>query len=132
MPLILGNDFAGVVVEKGIKVTKFNVGDKVYGRPIKTNIGTFAEYISVSENDIALKPDNLNFEESASIPLVGLTSYQALNDVLKMKKGDKVFIQAGAGGVGTFAIQLTKAMGLYVATTVSDKGEELVRNLGVR
>lgn len=124
-PLILGNDFSGVITEVGSKVKGFKVGDEVYARPRKNKIGTFAEYIAVDENDIALKPSNLTFEEAASIPLVGLTAYQALNDVMQLKQGDKVLIQAGSGGVGTFVIQLAKAMGLYVATTVSSRGMTL-------
>ncbi|MCY9533153.1 alcohol dehydrogenase [Paenibacillus sp. cl6col] len=130
MPLILGNDFSGVVVKVGAKVTRFNVSDEIYARPRKNNIGTFAEYISVHEDDIALKPKNLSFEEAASIPLVGLTSYQALHDIMQLQKGQKILIQAGAGGVGTFAIQLAKAMGATVATTASEKGANLVKSLG--
>lgn len=130
MPLILGNDFSGIVVKVGRKVTRFNVGDEIYARPRKSNIGTFAEYISIHENDIALKPKNLSFEEAASIPLIGLTSYQALHDVLKLQKGQKILIQAGAGGVGTFAIQLAKLMGATVATNASDAGANLVKSLG--
>lgn len=130
MPLIMGNDFAGIIVEVGSKASKFKVGDEVYGRPRKSRIGTFAEYISIHEDDIALKPTNLTFEEAASIPLVGLTSYQALNDIMKLKKGQKVLIQAGAGGVGTFAIQLAKNIGAYVATTTRGTGRELVESLG--
>ncbi|WP_339251035.1 NADP-dependent oxidoreductase [Paenibacillus sp. FSL P2-0136] len=130
LPLILGNDFSGVIIQVGDKVKKFKRGDKIYGRPRKSRIGTFAEYIAVHEDDIALKPRNLSFEEAASIPLVGLTSYQALHDILQLSAGQKVLIQAGAGGVGTFAIQLAKAMGLYVATTASEAGAELVKSLG--
>ncbi|AIQ60788.1 NADP-dependent oxidoreductase [Paenibacillus borealis] len=130
MPLILGNDFSGVIIQVGDKVKKFKVGDEIYGRPRKSRIGTFAEYIAVHEEDIALKPGNLSFEEAASIPLVGLTSYQALHDILQLSAGQKVLIQAGAGGVGTFAIQLAKAMGIYVATTASEAGAELVKSLG--
>lgn len=130
MPLVLGNDFSGIVIQVGKNVKKFKIGDEIYGRPRKDRIGTFAEYISVHEEDIALKPHNLSFEEAASIPLVGLTSYQALHDILQLTAGQKVLIQAGAGGVGTFAIQLAKAMGIYVATTTSDAGAELVKSLG--
>ncbi|MEX2948391.1 NADP-dependent oxidoreductase [Staphylococcus warneri] len=129
-PLILGNDFSGVITEVGSDVKQFKVGDEVYGRPRKTKIGTFAEYIAINEADIALKPRNVSFEEAASLPLVGLTAYQALNDVMQLKQGEKVLIQAGAGGVGTFAIQLAKSMGLYVATTASPKGYDLVSGLG--
>ncbi len=130
MPLILGNDFSGVVTKVGAKVTRFKIGDEIYARPRKSKIGTFAEYIAIHEDDIALKPKNLSFEEAASVPLVGLTSYQALTDILQLQKGQKIFIQAGAGGVGTFAIQLAKLMGATVATTVSEAGANLVKSLG--
>ncbi|MED4213235.1 NADP-dependent oxidoreductase [Priestia megaterium] len=130
MPLILGNDFSGVVAKVGAKVTRFKAGDEIYARPRKSKIGTFAEYIAIHEDDIALKPKNLNFEEAASIPLVGLTSYQALTDILQLKKGQRILIQAGAGGVGTFAIQLAKLMGATVATTASEAGANLVKSLG--
>lgn len=130
MPLILGNDFSGVVVKVGAKVTRFQVGDEIYARPRKSKIGTFAEYIAVHEDDIALKPKNLTFEEAASIPLVGLTTYQAFADILQLEKGQKILIQAGAGGVGTFAIQLAKVMGATVATTASIAGTDLVKSLG--
>lgn len=128
MPHVLGYDFSGVVIQVGQKVRKFKAGDEVYGRPSKG--GAFAEYIAVNENDIALKPSNLTFEAAASIPLVGLTSYQVLHEKMKLKAGQKVLIQAGSGGVGTFAIQLAKAMGLYVATTTSEAGAKLVESLG--
>ncbi|KGR91709.1 NADPH:quinone reductase [Ureibacillus massiliensis 4400831 = CIP 108448 = CCUG 49529] len=130
MPLILGNDFSGVVSKVGAKVTRFKVGDEIYARPRKNKIGTFAEYIAVNEDDIALKPKNLTFEEAASIPLVGLTTYQAFKDILQLQKGQKILIQAGAGGVGTFAIQLAKLMGATVTTTASVAGMELVKSLG--
>ena len=128
-PLILGNDFAGEVYEVGDKVTQFKVGDKVYGRPRKSKIGTFAEYISVNAEEIAPMPKGLSYEEAASIPLVGLTAYQAINEVIQAQPGDKVLIQAGSGGVGSFAIQYAKAKGLYVATTGSDSGKELIESL---
>ncbi|GIO27462.1 NADP-dependent oxidoreductase [Ornithinibacillus bavariensis] len=130
MPLILGNDFSGVVAKVGSKVTRFKVGDEIYARPRKSKIGTFAEYIAIHEDDIALKPKNLSFEEAASIPLIGLTTYQALTDILQLQKGQKILIQAGAGGVGTFAIQLAKLIGATVATTASDAGANLVKSLG--
>ncbi|MBN8203205.1 NADP-dependent oxidoreductase [Bacillus sp. NTK034] len=130
MPLILGNDFSGVIAKVGAKVTRFKAGDEIYARPRKSKIGTFAEYIAIHEDDIALKPKNLSFEEAASIPLVGLTSYQALTDILQLQRGQKILIQAGAGGVGTFAIQLAKLMGATVATTASAAGADLVKSLG--
>ncbi|HDR7737858.1 TPA: NADP-dependent oxidoreductase [Bacillus thuringiensis] len=130
MPLILGNDFAGVITKIGSKVTRFKVGDEIYARPRKNKIGTFAEYIAIHEDDIALKPKNLSFEEAASIPLVGLTSYQALHDIMQLQKGQKILIHAGSGGVGTFAIQLAKIMGAIVTTTASEAGANLVTSLG--
>ncbi|QFQ27230.1 NADP-dependent oxidoreductase [Bacillus thuringiensis] len=130
MPLILGNDFAGVITKVGSKVTRFKVGDEIYARPRKNKIGTFAEYIAIHEDDIALKPKNLSFEEAASIPLVGLTSYQALHDIMQLQKGQKILIHAGSGGVGTFAIQLAKIMGAIVTATASEAGANLVTSLG--
>ncbi|MEK4497720.1 NADP-dependent oxidoreductase [Bacillus sp. FSL R12-0069] len=130
MPLILGNDFSGVITKVGSKVTRFKVGDEIYARPRKNKIGTFAEYIAIHEDDIALKPKNLSFEEAASIPLVGLTSYQALHDIMQLQKGQKILIHAGSGGVGTFAIQLAKIMGATVTTTASKAGANLVKSLG--
>ncbi|PFD31238.1 NADPH:quinone reductase [Bacillus cereus] len=130
MPLTLGNDFSGVIVKVGAKVNHFKVGDEIYARPRKDKIGTFTEYIAIHENDIALKPKNLSFEEAASIPLVGLTSYQALHDIIQLQKGQKILIHAGSGGVGTFAIQLAKIMGAHVTTTASEAGENLVKSLG--
>ncbi|PES97626.1 NADPH:quinone reductase [Bacillus cereus] len=130
MPLILWNDFSGVIVKVGAKVTRFKVGDEIYARPRKDKIGTFAEYIAIHEDDIALKPKNLSFEEAASIPLVGLTSYQALHDIMHLQQGQKILIHAGSGGVGTFAIQLAKIMGATVTTTASEAGANLVKSLG--
>ncbi|MBP6558388.1 MAG: NADP-dependent oxidoreductase [Flavobacterium sp.] len=129
-PFVIGHDVAGVVTKVGPKVSKFKVGDEVYSRPSDFSIGTFAEYIAIDENDVALKPKNLSMEEAASIPLVGLTAWQALVEIGKIKKGQKVFIQAGSGGVGTFAIQLAKHLGAYVATTTSANNTALVKSLG--
>lgn len=130
MPLIMGNDFSGVVIKVGSKVSKFKEGDEIYGRPRKSKIGTFAEHIAIHEDDIARKPKNLSFEEAASIPLVGLTTYQAFYEELKLQKEQRILIHAGAGGIGTFAIQLAKLMGVTVITTASEKGLELVSSLG--
>jgi len=129
-PFILGHDVAGVVTKVGSRVTKFKVGDDVYARPADHRIGTFAEYISMNEKDVALKPKNISMEEAASIPLVGLTAWQALVEKANLKKGQKVFIQAGSGGVGTFAIQLAKHLGATVATTTSANNIDLVKSLG--
>ena len=130
LPLILGNDVAGVVVRVGPKVRGFKSGDEVYARPNQDRIGTFAEFIAMNEADVALKPRNLTMEESASIPLVGLTAWQVLIERAELKKGQKVLIHAGSGGVGTFAIQLAKHIGATVATTTSAANVDLVRSLG--
>ncbi|MFJ1258507.1 NADP-dependent oxidoreductase [Cupriavidus sp. CuC1] len=130
LPLILGNDLAGVVVRVGSRVRRFKPGDEVYARPHKDRIGTFAEFIAVKEDGVALKPTALTMEEAASIPLVGLTAWQALIEKGQLKKGQKVLIHAGSGGVGTFAIQLAKHVGATVATTTSAPNIELVKRLG--
>jgi alcohol dehydrogenase len=130
LPLILGNDLAGVVVRVGSRVRRFKPGDEVYARPHKDRIGTFAEFIAVKENGLALKPTALTMEEAASIPLVGLTAWQALIEKGQLKKGQKVLIHAGSGGVGTFAVQLAKHLGATVATTTSAGNIELVKRLG--
>src|SRR5437867_8599808 len=130
LPLILGNDVAGVVVRVGSRVRRFKPGDEVYARPDKDRIGTFAEFISMNENDVAIKPKELTMEEAASIPLVGLTAWQVLIERANLQKGQKVLIHAGSGGVGTFAIQLAKHVGATVATTTSTANIDLVRRLG--
>lgn len=129
-PFTNGHDMAGVITKVGANVSKFKVGDEVYARPSDFHIGTFAEFIAISENDLAMKPKNISMEEAASIPLVGLTSWQALVEITNVKKGQKVFIQAGSGGVGTFAIQLAKYLGAFVATTTSSANTNLVKSLG--
>ena len=129
-PLILGNDGSGIVSKIGKNVKHFKVGDEVYLRPDKNSgIGTLAEFIAVGEDELALKPKNLSLEEAASIPLVGLTVWQ-IYERAGLKKGQKVFIQAGSGGVGTFAIQLAKYLGAEVATTASPKSFEMLQHLG--
>lgn len=129
-PFVLGHDVAGVVVRVGPRVRQFKEGDEVYARPDDFRIGTFAEFVAIKEDSLALKPRNLSMEEAASIPLVGLTAWQALVEKAQLKKGQKVFIQAGSGGVGTFAIQLAKHLGATVATTTSAGNAALVKSLG--
>lgn len=129
-PFILGHDVAGTVVSVGANVRRFKIGDEVYARPRDHRVGTFAERIAIDERDVALKPKNVSVQEAASIPLVGLTAWQALVEVGKLRRGQRVFIQAGSGGVGTFAIQLAKHLGATVATTTSAKNAELVKSLG--
>ncbi|WP_426398896.1 NADP-dependent oxidoreductase [Ralstonia sp. R-29] len=130
LPFVMGHDVAGVVVKVGAQVRQFKVGDEVYSRPDDFRIGAFAEYIAIRESSLALKPKALSMEEAASIPLVGLTAWQALVEKAKLKKGQRVFIQAGSGGVGTFAIQLAKHLGATVATTTSTANVGLVKSLG--
>jgi len=130
LPLILGHDVAGVVVKVGPRVLQFKPGDEVYARSDDFRIGTFAEFVPVKEASLALKPKGLTMAEAASIPLVALTAWQALVEKAKLKKGQKVFIQAGSGGVGTFAIQLAKHLGATVATTTSTANVALVKSLG--
>ncbi len=129
-PLILGHDVAGVVVGVGPRVRRFKPGDEVYSRPDDFRIGAFAELIAIKEGSLAIKPKTLSMEEAASIPLVGLTAWQALIEKANLKKGQKVFIQAGSGGVGTFAIQLAKHVGAFVATTTSTANVDWVKGLG--
>jgi NADPH:quinone reductase-like Zn-dependent oxidoreductase len=130
LPLILGNDVAGVVLRVGARVRRFKAGDEVYARPDQDRIGAFAELIAIKEDSVAKKPGNITMDEAASIPLVGLTAWQALIEKAALKKGQKVFIQAGSGGVGTFAIQLAQHVGATVATTTSTDNVNLVRGLG--
>lgn len=129
-PLVLGHDVAGVVTRVGSRVRQYKVGDEVYSRPRDHRVGTFAEFIAVNEKDVAPKPKNISMEQAASIPLVALTVWQALVERAQLKKGQKIFIQAGSGGVGTLAIQLAKHIGATVATTTSSANTELVKNLG--
>jgi alcohol dehydrogenase len=130
MPLLLGNDVAGTVTAVGAGVTRFQVGDAIYARLDKHRIGAFAEYAVVREAVAAPKPANLTFEEAASLPLVGLTAWQALIDIGRLQRGQKVLIHAGSGGVGTFAIQLARHLGAKVFTTVGQRNIELVQQLG--
>lgn len=130
LPLILGHDAAGIVTQVGKNVKKFKVGDEVYARPADHRVGTFAELIAIDQEDVALKPRNLSMEEAASIPLVALTAWQALVEIAQLKKGQKAFIQAGSGGVGTIAIQLAKHLGATVAATAGAKSFGLLKDLG--
>jgi len=130
LPATLGSDLAGVVVEVGSRVTRFKAGDAVFASVFDLGTGALAEFALVPENAAALKPANLDFVQAASIPMVGLTSWQALKERAHLKSGKKVFIPAGAGGIGTFAIQLAKYLGAKVGTTTSTVNVDLVRSLG--
>jgi NADPH:quinone reductase-like Zn-dependent oxidoreductase len=130
LPATLGSDLAGVVVEVGSRVTRFKPGDAIFANIFDLGTGSLAELAVVPESAAALKPANLDFVQAASIPMVGLTSWQALKERANLRPGQKVFIPAGSGGVGTFAIQLAKQLGAKVGTTTSTGNVELVRSLG--
>ena len=130
LPAILGNDLSGVVEEVGSEVTAFAPGDEVFARVDKDRIGTFAEYASVLMRNVARKPTNLSHVEAASLPLAGLTAWQALTDFGALGAGQKVLIHAGSGGVGTLAIQLAKHLGATVATTGGERNRALCERLG--
>jgi alcohol dehydrogenase len=130
LPFVLGNELAGEVVAVGDQVKRFSVGDRVFARVEKDRLGAFAEQAAVWEDCAAHMPPNLDFTTAAGVPLAALTALQALRDELGLKRGQKVFISGGAGGVGTFAIQIAKWLGAHVTTTASKRGEALVRSLG--
>lgn len=129
-PFVLGHDLAGTVTAVGDAVTRFKVGDAVFARARDGRIGTFAEAIAIPEGDAAPKPANLSFAEAAAVPLVALTAWQALVGLAQVRPGQKVFIQAGSGGVGSIAIQLAKHLGAVVATTCSAQSAGMMRDLG--
>jgi 2-desacetyl-2-hydroxyethyl bacteriochlorophyllide A dehydrogenase len=129
-PFTMGYDVSGVVVEVGSKVSNFKKGDEVYSRPTGNIAGTIAEYTVVNEQEIAVKPANITHQEAASLPLAGLTAWQALVAKGNLQKGQKVLIHAGSGGVGTLAIQMAKHLGAYVATTTSTTNVDMVKRLG--
>jgi NADPH:quinone reductase-like Zn-dependent oxidoreductase len=129
-PVIAGCELAGTVEALGSGVKNFTVGDRVYVRVAKEKLGAFAEYATVSEDLVAAMPRSIDFEMAAGVPLAGLTALQALRDELHVKPGSRIFIPGGAGGVGTFAIQIAKWLGAHVITTASPRGRELVQRLG--
>jgi alcohol dehydrogenase len=130
LPQVAGSELSGVVEAVGAGVTRFAVGDRVFARVDKKKLGAYAPCAVVHETLVAKMPASLDFADAAGLPLAGLTALQALRDELGVTAGDRVFISGGAGGVGTLAIQLAVWMGAEVATTVSPRGEELVRSLG--
>jgi alcohol dehydrogenase len=129
-PIALGCDVAGVVERVGAGVTRLQAGDEVYARLEKHRMGGLAELVSADEGVVARKPARATFEEAASIPLAGLTALQALREAAGLREGQRVLVHAGAGGVGSLAIQIGKVLGLHVATTTSTRNVELVRGLG--
>ncbi|MES2502200.1 MAG: NADP-dependent oxidoreductase [Pseudomonadota bacterium] len=129
-PFVLGHDVAGVVTKVGAEVSNYSVGDEIYSRPRDLRIGCFAEYIAIDHADIALKPKSLTMEAAAAVPLVALTAWQALFELAKLKAGQKILIHAGAGGLGSTAIQIAKHIGAYVATTARSSDEQKLSDLG--
>ncbi|WP_247387030.1 MULTISPECIES: NADP-dependent oxidoreductase [unclassified Bradyrhizobium] len=129
-PLILGADIAGKVLDVGSKVSRFKKGDEVYSSFSGSQMGAFAEFVVAREGDLALKPTNSTFGEAASLPTVGLTVYQALTTFAQLQPDQKILVEAGSGGIGSFAIQYAKALGAEVATTTSTKNVDWVRGLG--
>lgn len=130
MPAVMGNELAGQVIASGPDVQRFRVGDNVFARVAKGSMGAFAEFAVVEEMHAAAMPMALDFTHAAAIPLAGLTALQALRDELHVTEGQHIFISGGAGGVGTFAIQIARHLGARVATMASPRGDALVRELG--
>lgn len=130
LPAVMGNEFAGVVESVGAGVEHFAKGDHVFARTDKDAMGAFADYAVVHQDHTARMPTSLDFVSAAAVPLAALTALQALRDELHLSAGQRVFIPGGAGGVGTFAIQIAKQLGAHVATTASPRGEALVTRLG--
>lgn len=129
-PFTMGFDLSGVVVEVGDHVSKYKKGDEVFSRPNGMQAGTIAEYAVIKEKELAIKPSNISHQGAASIPLVGLTAWQAMVTKGNLQKGQKVLIHAGSGGVGSLAIQMAKHLGAEVATTTSAVNAEMVKILG--
>lgn len=130
LPVTLGWDVAGIVVEVGSKVSEFNVGDEVFSRPNIARDGSYADYIAVKADEAVLKSPKLSFSEAAALPLAGITAWQCLVDVANVQPGQRVLIHAGAGGVGHLAIQIAKAKGATVIATASAANQDLLINLG--
>ncbi|EKS7210870.1 NADP-dependent oxidoreductase [Enterobacter ludwigii] len=130
LPATLGSDVSGVVVATGRRVTRFKAGDEVFASIFDRGTGSLAEFVRVPENLAALKPATLDFVQAASLPMVSLTSWQALTERAKLRAGQKVFIPAGSGGIGSFAIQLAKHLGATVGTTTSTANIDWVSRLG--
>ena len=123
---VRGTDVAGVVEAVGTGVTRFKPGDEVFG----ASIGSYAEYAAASQAELALKPTNLTFEQAATVPMAGLVALQALRDHGKVQPGQKVLVNGASGGIGTFAVQIAKALGAEVTAVVSSRNVEMVRAIG--
>ena len=131
-PYIPGGDFSGIVTKFGGGASEFKIGDEVFGSALVLNgsSGAFAEVAAANVKNIALKPKKIDFNEAASLPLVGSSAIQALEEHIKLQNGQKILIHGGAGGIGSIAIQLARHLGTYIATTVSTDDKEFVKSLG--
>ncbi|MBA4383374.1 MAG: alcohol dehydrogenase [Anaerolinea sp.] len=127
---IYGADVAGKVEEVAPEVTKFKVGDEVFGDILRWGSGGFAEYVAVSENAVALKPAAVSFESTSTVSMAGMTALQGLRDLGKIKPGQKVLIVGAGGGVGNFAVQLAKYFGAQVTALCGPKNTDTVKSLG--
>ena len=130
LPMVAGSELSGTVEALGEGVTRFKVGDEVFARVAKDRLGAFAERACVRSELVASKPTSLDFVRAAAVPLAALTAFQALKGELGLAKGQRVYIPGGAGGVGTFAIQIAKHLGAIVTTTASARGKALVERMG--
>lgn len=130
LPLTMGWDVSGEVVAVGGGVIHLKVGDEVYSRPNIANNGSYAEYMTASAEEVALKPKSLTWQEAAGVPLAGLTAWQGLYELANIEAGEQVLIHGGSGAVGQFAIQLAKLRGATVYTTTSARNTDLVLSLG--
>lgn len=130
MPLIMGNEFSGVVEKTGSSITQFKIGERVYGRMPLSKIGAFAEYAAIDENALALVPEYLTHDKAATVPLTALTAMQAF-EIMNVKADKSIFISGGTGSLGAMAIPIAKSLGLTVYTNGSADNEERVKTLGV-
>ena len=129
-PLVMGNEFSGVIEKTGSKVSDFSEGDRVYARMPLDKIGAFAEYLAINNGAIAKIPDYLTFEEAACVPLTALTAMQSF-ELMNPKADESIFISGGTGSLGAMAIPIAKSMGLKVITSGSARNRERVTELGV-
>ncbi|XYJ09082.1 NADP-dependent oxidoreductase [Telluria sp. B2] len=131
LPLTLGWDVSGVVEKVGAQVAQWQAGDAVFSRPDLARNGTYAEFVAIRANECARKPRTISHVEAASLPLAGITAWEAMMDAAQVQPGQRVLVQAGSGGVGSLAIQLVKAAGATVIATASGRNRALVESLGV-
>ena len=129
LPLVMGNEFSGVIERIGSNVTEFKIGDRVYGRMPLNKIGAFAEYTSIDKGAIAIIPNYLSFKEAACIPLTALTAIQAF-ELMEAKSGERIFISGGTGSFGAMAIPIAKSLGFKISTSGSGSNRDRVMKLG--